>query len=65
MEQPNQQPIQEEIKNKPPVKTNWKCILIVAVFALLGGLSGYEPAAECGSILSTFRFVENKEKTSS
>jgi hypothetical protein len=37
MGQPNQQPIQEEIKNKPPVKTNWKLLAIVAAFAFIAG----------------------------
>ena len=37
-EQQNKQPIQEEIKNKPPIKTNWRYLAIVVVFAFsIGG----------------------------
>ncbi|MEK7534173.1 MAG: hypothetical protein AAB600_02435 [Patescibacteria group bacterium] len=41
MEQQNQQPIQEKIQSKPPIKTNWKFIAIVAIVAttlVVGGI---------------------------
>ncbi len=37
MEQQNQQPIQESTESKPPVKTNWKYLAIVVVFAIIVG----------------------------